>query len=289
MQTRVVGVSVPRKEGVAKLTGQARYIDDLSLPGMIFGATVRSSIARGAIEDIKFGEGIPWHEFTIVTAKDIPGRNVVSLIVDDQPCLADGMVNHPEEPILLLAHPDRHALPAAVAAVKICYKPAPSIHSIEESERRELIIWGKDNIFKSYRMEKGDVDSAWKNAAWIVEGEYSTGAQEQLYIEPNGVIAQAGATGGLTIWGSMQCPFYVHKALVALTGLPPESVRVIQAETGGAFGGKGRISFHACRARFAAGHEVGPPGKDDLRPHGRHGGHHQTASFAYPAPHGCQR
>jgi CO/xanthine dehydrogenase Mo-binding subunit len=238
LETRVVGVSVPRKEGVPKLTGQARYIDDLSLPGMIFGATVRSTIARGAIEEIRFGEGIPWHEFTIVTAKDIPGRNVVSLIMDDQPCLADGMVNHPEEPILLLAHPDRHALAAAVAAVNICYRPAPSIHTIEESERREQIIWGKDNVFKSFLMEKGDVDKAWKDAAWIVEGEYSTGAQEQLYIEPNGVIAHAGDTGGLTILGSMQCPFYVHKALVALTGLAAENVRVIQAETGGAFGGK---------------------------------------------------
>jgi CO/xanthine dehydrogenase Mo-binding subunit len=260
LPTRVVGVSVPRKEGVAKLTGQARYIDDLSLPGMIFGATVRSTIARGAIEEIKFGEGIPWHEFTIVTAKDIPGRNVVSLIMDDQPCLADGMVNHPEEPILLLAHPDRHALPAAVAAVKICYKPAPSLHSIEESERRELIIWGKDNIFKSFRMEKGDVDQAWKDAAWIVEGEYSTGAQEQLYIEPNGVIAQASAGGSLTIWGSMQCPFYVHKALVALTGLPPENVRVIQAETGGAFGGKeeypSMIAGHASLLAMKSGRPV---------------------------------
>jgi CO/xanthine dehydrogenase Mo-binding subunit len=260
LPTRVVGVSVPRKEGVAKLTGQARYIDDLSLPGMIFGATVRSTIARGAIEEIKFGEGIPWHEFTIVTAKDIPGRNMVSLIMDDQPCLADGMVNHPEEPILLLAHPDRHALPAAVAAVKICYKPAPSLHSIEESERRELIIWGKDNIFKSFRMEKGDVDQAWKDAAWIVEGEYSTGAQEQLYIEPNGVIAQASAGGSLTIWGSMQCPFYVHKALVALTGLPPENVRVIQAETGGAFGGKeeypSMIAGHASLLAMKSGRPV---------------------------------
>ena len=85
MQTRVVGVSVPRKEGVPKLTGQARYIDDLSLPGMIFGATVRSTIARGAIETIKFGEGVAWHEFTIVTAKDIPGRNVVSLIMTTSP------------------------------------------------------------------------------------------------------------------------------------------------------------------------------------------------------------
>jgi CO/xanthine dehydrogenase Mo-binding subunit len=238
LQTRVVGVSVPRKEGVSKLTGQALYIDDLTLPGMIFGATVRSNIARGAIEEIRFGEGIAWHEFTMVTAKDIPGRNVVSLIMDDQPCLADGFVNHPEEPILLLAHPDRHALAAAVAAVEICYKPAPSIHSIEESERQDQIVWGKDNIFKSFLMEKGDVDQAWKDAAWIVEGEYSTGAQEQLYIEPNGVIAQTDDAGGLTVWGSMQCPFYMHKALLTVTALPAEKVRVIQAETGGAFGGK---------------------------------------------------
>jgi CO/xanthine dehydrogenase Mo-binding subunit len=260
LQTRIVGVSVPRKEGASKLTGQARYIDDLSLPGMIFGATVRSTIARGAIEKIEFGEGIAWHEFTIVTARDIPGRNVVSLIVEDQPCLADGVVNHPEEPILLLAHPDRHALAAAVAAVKILYKPAQSLHAIEESERRDLIIWGKDNIFKSYLMEKGDVDKAWESAAWIVEGEYSTGAQEQLYIEPNGVIAQAGDTGGLTVWGSMQCPFYVLKALIALTGLPAESVRVIQAETGGAFGGKeeypSMIAGHAALLAMKSGRPV---------------------------------
>ncbi|HTZ60183.1 MAG TPA: xanthine dehydrogenase family protein molybdopterin-binding subunit [Acidobacteriaceae bacterium] len=260
MQTRVVGAPVPRKEGVAKLTGQARYIDDLSLPGMIFGATVRSSIARGAIEEVRFGEGIPWHEFTIVTAKDIPGRNVVALILNDQPCLADGFVNHPEEPILLLAHPDRHVLASAVAAVKITYKASPSVHTIEESERRDVIIWGEDNIFKSFRMEKGDVDQAWKDAAWIVEGEYHTGAQEQLYIEPNGVIAQAGLDGSLTVWGSMQCPFYMHKALVAITGLPPENVRVIQSETGGAFGGKEEypsiLAGHAALLAMKSGRPV---------------------------------
>ena len=260
MQTRIVGTSVPRKEAVAKLTGQARYIDDLSLPGMIFGATVRSTIARGAVEEIRFSPGIAWHEFTIVTAKDIPGRNVVSLIMDDQPCLADGFVNHPEEPILLLAHPDRHILAQAVAAVQITYKPSPSIHTIEESERRDQIIWGKDNIFKSFLMEKGSVDEAWQNAAWIIEGEYHTGAQEQLYIEPNGVVAQAGDTSGLTVWGSMQCPFYMQKALVALTGLPPENVRVIQAETGGAFGGKEEypsiLAGHAALLAMKSGRPV---------------------------------
>src|SRR5271156_483876 len=168
----IVGASVTRMEGRAKVTGEARYVDDMVLPDMLHGATVRSRIPRGKIKKLIFGPGFDWNEFVIVTPADIPGKNCIALIEDDQPCLADGLVNHPEEPILLLAHPDRHLLPAAVAAVKICYKPAPSIHSIEESERRELIIWGKDNIFKSFRMEKGDVDRAWKNAAWIVEGEY---------------------------------------------------------------------------------------------------------------------
>ena len=260
MQTRVVGASVPRKEGVGKVTGRARYVDDLSLPGMIFGATVRSSIARGRIQDIQFGEGIAWDEFTIVTAKDIPGRNVIALIIDDQPCLADGVVNHPEEPILLLAHPNRHALAAAVAAVHIQYEPAPSIHTIEQSERREQIIWGTDNVFKSFRMEKGDVDQAWEGAAWIVEGEYTTGAQEQLYIEPNGIIAQGSEEEGLTVWGSMQCPYYIHKAMLALTGLPPDKIRVVQAETGGAFGGKeeypSMIAGHAALLAMKSGRPV---------------------------------
>ena len=101
----------------------------------------------------------------------------------------------------------------------------------------ETVIWGEDNVIKSYLMEKGDVDDAFTNAAFIVAGEYSTGAQEQLYIEPNGMIA-AYEDGGVTIWGSMQCPFYVQKAVTGLMGLPPEQVRVIQTETGGALGGK---------------------------------------------------
>ncbi|HEV2273392.1 MAG TPA: xanthine dehydrogenase family protein molybdopterin-binding subunit [Acidobacteriaceae bacterium] len=238
MKQRVVGVSVPRKEGAGKVTGNARYIDDLSLPGMLYGATVRSTVARGTIAGIDFCDGIPWNEFTIVTADDIPGKNAVSLILEDQPCLANGRVNHAEEPIVLLAHPERHLLPIAVASVHVRYETQRSIHSIEASERGEEIIWGDDNIFKTYLIVKGDVDSVWSDAAWIVEGEYSTGAQEQLYIENNGVIASFKEEEGVTVWGSMQCPFYVHKALMALTGLPEDKVRVVQTETGGAFGGK---------------------------------------------------
>jgi len=182
---RIVGHPSPRKEGRDKVTGQARYIDDISLPGMIYGATVRSQVPRGKIKKITFGPGINWNDFVIVSVQDIPGRNYIALIANDQPCLADGIVNHPEEPILLLAHPDRHILPKAVAAVSIDYETLHAVLDIESSERKSPIIWGADNIFKSYLIEKGDVESIWEKADHIVEGEYFTRAQEQLYIETN--------------------------------------------------------------------------------------------------------
>ena len=177
----IVGAAVPRKEGWDKVTGAARYVDDMILPGMLHGATVRSTIARGKIKKINFGPNIDWNEYVVVTAKDIRGKNCIALIVDDQPCLAAETVNHAEEPILLLAHTDRHKLRRAVEAVSIEYEALPSVHTMEESEQHTTIIWGSDNTFKSFLVEKGDVAAVWKGAAHIVEGEYFTGAQEQLY------------------------------------------------------------------------------------------------------------
>jgi CO/xanthine dehydrogenase Mo-binding subunit len=234
----IIGASVPRKEGRDKVTGRARYVDDLTMPGLLHGATVRSKIPRGKIRQITFSPGVDWHEFVVVTAKDIPGKNCIALILEDQPCLADGAVNHPEEPILLLAHPDRHQLWKAVDAVSIEYEPLPAIFTMQESEQKTQIIWGGDNIFKTFLVEKGSLDGIWEKAAHIVEGEYFTGAQEQLYIENNGMIASYDGETGVTVWGSLQCPYYVHKALMAVFALPEEKVRVVQMETGGAFGGK---------------------------------------------------
>jgi len=257
---RIVGNSVPRKEGRDKVTGRSQYVDDMVLPNMLFGATVRSQIPRGRIRKITLDPGIAWDEFVIVSAKDIPGKNCISLIVDDQPCLASEFVNHPEEPILLLAHRNRYLLPQAVAAVSIEYDPSPAIFTMEESEGRAETIWGGDNIFQTYLIEKGDVDTIWDKADHIVEAEYTTGAQEQLYIENNGMIAVFDAAHGITVWGSLQCPYYIHKALTALCNLPAEKVRVVQMETGGAFGGKeeypSMIAAHAALLAIKSGNPV---------------------------------
>ena len=257
---RIVGTSVPRKEGNDKLLGAARYVDDIEREGMWYGATVRSSIPRGLIRSIGFDRHIDWNEFTVVTAADIPGQNCIQMIAADQPCLADGNVNHCDEAILLLAHPDKHKVRAAVNAVHIEYDLLPPIFTIEESEKKQIVVWGSDNLFKSFELEKGNVDSAWTNAAHIVNGEYRTGAQEHLYIENNGVIAEYSAENGVTVWGSLQCPFYVHRSLLTVFDLPGDKVRVVQTETGGAFGGKedypSTLASHAALLAMKSEHPV---------------------------------
>jgi CO/xanthine dehydrogenase Mo-binding subunit len=265
----LVGKSIPRKEGRKKVTGQALYVDDLKFDGMLHGVTVRSSVPRGRVKSISYDQPpataggtdfIPWDEFTIVTAKDIPGENYVALILNDQPYLAEMTVNHAEEPIVLLAHHDRYLLEEARRHVKIDYEETPAIFSLEDSLAQKEIIWGEDNVFKKFLVNKGKVDEAWAQADFIIESEYETGAQEQLYIETNGAIATANADDGVTVWGSMQCPYYVHKALIKLFGLPEEKIRVIQTETGGGFGGKEEypslIAGHAALLAWKSGKPV---------------------------------
>jgi len=279
----IVGTSPIRKEGLAKVTGRAQYVDDITLPGMWYGATVRSTVARGRITSITFDPTIDWSQFTIVTAADIPGENTIIHLTKDHLCLASEFINHPAEPILLLAHPDRHALHAAVEAVHITYEELPGVFSIEDSELgaagdTSKIVWdhpghgGSANTFKTFLMQKGDdplpdaeLEKIFAAADFVVEGEYRTGAQEQLYIENNGVIAEAflnpdGTLDSVTVSGSMQCPYYLVHALELVFNLPAEKCRVIQTETGGAFGGKedfpSVIGSHAALLALKSGHPV---------------------------------
>jgi CO/xanthine dehydrogenase Mo-binding subunit len=218
-----VGTNVPRKDSAEKVNGTARYVDDLVFPGMLHARTVRSTIARGRIRDIRLE--FDRAGFTIVDHRDITGRNVVALIEDDQPLLAEREIRHVAEPILLLAHEDTGTL--LRARVEIEYEPLePLLDPLRST-----------HILKDLRIVKGDVDAALARADVVVEGEYRTGHQEQLYIEPNGVIA-VPEKGGVTVYGSLQCPFYVHKALRIALGLPDDRIRVVQTETGGGFGGK---------------------------------------------------
>src|SRR5882672_685940 len=170
-----VGQSVKRKDGIGKATGRAKYVDDLTFPGMLHGRTIRSTIPCGRLIGVR-------HEyeaagFTIVDNRDIPGRNIVSLIVDDQPCLVEQEIRHVAEPVVLIAHEDRDKLLAADVVLD-CEETTPLFDPMR-SERalKELLI------------EKGNLKRGFNSADVIVEGTYRTGHQEHVYIETNGVVA----------------------------------------------------------------------------------------------------
>ncbi|HYB94138.1 MAG TPA: xanthine dehydrogenase family protein molybdopterin-binding subunit [Vicinamibacterales bacterium] len=236
---RAVGRNVRRKDGDAKVSGAAKYIDDLTFPGMIFGSTIRSTIPRGAIRARHIE--LP-ADFVVADYRDIPGPNYVALIDPDQPCLAVGEIRHVAEPIVLVGHADKHALIDINTRVRFDFQPLEPNYDPEAS----------DVCFKRIAIDKGDLERGFADADVIIEGEYRTSHQEQLYVETNGVIA-VPSEGAMTVYGSLQCPYYVHKALVVLLNLPPERVRVVQTETGGGFGGKEEYpSMLACHAAILA-------------------------------------
>jgi CO/xanthine dehydrogenase Mo-binding subunit len=252
---RTVGHNVPRAEGIDKVTGAARYIDDLRFPDMLHGATVRSTIPHGRIVAVERDATFDWSGFTFVDHHDIvaPGRNVVAMILEDQPFVAVDRVRHQAEPVALLAHADRDRLAEGLRRVRVVYAAEPAVLDFDAAT----------SVLKELTIRRGDLEAGFAAADRVVEGTYRTGAQEQLYIETNGIIAVPGAPAapdGITVYGSMQCPHYVARALRVLFGLPEAGVRVVQTTTGGGFGGKEEypsvIAGHAALLARKAGRPV---------------------------------
>ena len=218
-----------RREGPAKLTGTALYTDDMVFPGAWYGQTIRSTDAHARLLGIELDPDFDWSSVVVLTAKDVPGENVMSLIQDDQPVLVETEIRHYAEPVALLAAPDRETLRQAVRHVSLRTEPLPAVFDPLVSQQE----------FAHFALDKGgDVDAALAAADLVIEGTYRVGHQEQLYIENNAMIAVPRPDGGVTIHGSMQCPYYIHNALKRALGLAGSQAVVIQAETGGGFGGK---------------------------------------------------
>jgi CO/xanthine dehydrogenase Mo-binding subunit len=226
-----LGIATPlplRREGRQKLTGEAMYTDDLVFPGAWYGAAIRSTEAHAKLLGLEQDPDFDWSKVVVMTADDIPGDNVVSIIMDDMPALAEGEITHHSQPVALLAAPDKATLREATKRIRPRTEPLPPVFDPEQSEHQ----------FAAYEITKGDTAAAFEQATLVVQGEYRVGHQEQLYIENQAMIAAPRPDGGVTITGSMQCPYYVHAALKRALGLSNEQAVITQAETGGGFGGK---------------------------------------------------
>jgi CO/xanthine dehydrogenase Mo-binding subunit len=250
-----IGQSVPRREGAAKVTGAAKYTDDLVFPGAWYGKTVRSTVAAGRVRSISFDPAYDWNRVVVVTADDIPGENVVHLIRDDQPVLAGvgGEIRHREEPIVLLAAADRATLDDAARHIRIDYEQGTPVFDLDAATE----------VYSAIEITKGDVEGVeLGEGVEVVERTFKVGLQEQLYIEPQGAIAipEPGGGGAIRVIGSLQCPYYVHRALKRALELTDTQAIVVQAETGGGFGGKEEypsvVAIHAALLARKAGRPV---------------------------------
>jgi xanthine dehydrogenase molybdopterin-binding subunit B len=146
-----------------------------------------------------------WTKVVVVTADDIPGDNIVSSIKNDQPILVPvgGEILHHAEPLALIAAPDKATLREARRRAVPRTSKLPAVFDPDVS----------DHVFAAYAIDRGDPDAAFAAAELILEGEYHVGHQEQLYIENNAMIAVPTEGGGVTVTGSLQCPYYVHSRL----------------------------------------------------------------------------
>ena len=253
---QLIGESIGRVDGPAKVSGRALYVDDLHVPGCYYGATVRSIHAHALIRGITLNLDYDWSDVVVVTSVDIPGENVIALMTDDQPALAEQVVRHVTEPIALVAAPTREKALEAARNVRVEYQPLPALIDMTRSQSEDPRIFGRDNVFKKLELRLGDVKAV--QGGVLIEGEYNVGHQEQLYIEPQGVLAVPREDGGVTILGSLQCPYYVVKALTRVLG--HDKLNVVQAATGGGFGGKeeypSMLAAHAALLANRAGRPV---------------------------------
>lgn len=256
MRARVVGESPIRTDARTKVIGEAHYIDDLAPAGLCYLHVVRSPHPHARIEriDAAAAASMPG-VVAVLTAREIPGKNKVPIVFDDQPLLAEDEVRYVGEPVALVVAEDPRVAERAATAVRVSYELLPAItdplEALRDGAAKVNPVLG--NIVSRHKVQKGDAVKALEEAEVVVRGEFRTGYQEHAYIETQGMIAMPDDDGGIVVHGSMQCPFYIQKGLHYVLGLPMSKLRVVQTVTGGAFGGKEDApSMPACHAAFAA-------------------------------------
>ena len=238
---KTVGTRVTRQDAAAKATGQAKYVDDIQPSGAIHVATARARVPHARIKgiDVDLARSAPG-VVAVLTAADVPGRNLVPLVVNDYPFLADGEVRFVGQAVALIAADTPEQARRAAAAVRVETEACDAVFDAREALRPGApVVHAPDNAFRRFHVLKGDPDGAFASLCdVVVERTFETDHQVHVYLETQGMVAEPDGRGGVVVTGSMQCPYYVLSAVCAATGLARNMVHVVQSETGGGFGGK---------------------------------------------------
>ena len=262
---RVIGTRPIRPDGVDKVTGRALYGADMRLPGMLFGAVLRSPHAHARILsiDVRGALALPGVK-GVVTSADMPelesqlaslGVGAVKQLYQSWNILARGKVLYYGHVIAAVAASSPHIAQEALSLIQVEYEilphvldPVEGMHSqapilLEGLRTEEMGARGElpSNIACHFQMKEGDLEQGFREAAVVVEREFHTSMVHQGYIEPQNALAQYNSDGQLTIWCSTQGAFGVRAQVAELLQISVAKIRVIPMEIGGGFGGKIRV------------------------------------------------
>ena len=236
-----ISKSVVRKDHEPKMSGRSLYVGDYGNEGVLTGKFLRAKAARARILSVKVPELPPGYFY--IDRQDVPGVNKVHIVMDDTPVFAGDVTEYIGEPIAMVAGPDPKKVDEILAAIQVDWEELEPVLDIRKS----------DTVFFDYEYGKGNLEEAFAQADKVYEEEFSTGYQDQTYLETQAMMAEPEENGRMFVHGSLQCAYYVHTALMQALGCGPDEVHVLQDVTGGGFGGKEDFpSILGCQAAVAA-------------------------------------
>jgi len=247
-----VGDSVLKSDALAKVTGTAIFAADIKRPGMVFAKVVRSEIAHAVIEDIDVAAATATPGvLAVLTAKDVPGTNGVGIIIKDEPVLAGDKIRRRGDALALVVAESEQIAIAAGKKVRVTCKELPAYFDPHAAMAADAVpIHGSSNTLSVRKIRKGDVEAAFAASAVVLEKRYTTQWAEHAYIEPEAGVAEFDGNV-ITIWVSSQNVHFDRREVARNMGLGVHQIRIVQAVTGGGFGGKLDISVQ-CYLALAA-------------------------------------
>jgi len=261
----VVGQPLPKIDAWAKVTGETKFADDLSLPRMAYGKLLRSPHPHALIRRIDTGRARAWPGvYGVITGFDLPRVKFGILPVSqDEEALCTEKVRMVGDAVAAVAAVDEETAERATELIDVEYEVLPPLMSIDEAlghpEVRIHEYGDGPNVHKAVSLQFGDVEAAFARADLVREDVFYFEGNTHLPMEQHCAVAWWGPDGKLTLWSSTQTPHYVHRLLARILDVPPAHVRVIATPNGGGFGGKLDPFAHeiaACKLSQVTGRPV---------------------------------
>jgi CO/xanthine dehydrogenase Mo-binding subunit len=244
---RIVGERKNRVDGIAKALGQAKYTADLKRKDMLIGKALFAKYPHAIIKKVDVTKAAQLEGVhTVMTARDLPGRNAYGVLVPDKPVIADSKTRYEGDPVALVAAISEEIARKALELIEVEYEPLPVYDDPREAMKPDAVRIHENhpaaedgNILCVIKLDRGDIDKAFAEADIVLENDYETPMVDHCYLEPDVCIAEPDTlTGGLTLICPAQAVYANRRGLAPVFGLPQNKLRIVSPIVGGGFGGK---------------------------------------------------